>query len=175
MKRSSTDRLIGEAQEAIEKNRPDQARVLLEAAARQDSGDPRPWLMLAGIAPTPRERRTFLAQAERVRAANPSAPINRPSAAPAAARPSMTRGALLVAVLAVFVLSGLFITRHPAGNALVQGVAAQLADADQATSDATTRADAPLPVSDQPAEAIAPLATAGIRSRRRADCCGSPL
>ena len=59
---SPNDRLIADARQAIEQGRPADARPLLERAARQDAHDPRPWLLLAGIAATPRERRAYLAQ-----------------------------------------------------------------------------------------------------------------
>ena len=50
---SPNDRLIAEARRAIEQDRPADARPLLERAVRQDAGDPRPWLVLGGIAPPP--------------------------------------------------------------------------------------------------------------------------
>lgn len=169
MKRTSTDRLLGEAQRALESGRPDQARILLEAAARQDKADPRPWLMLAGIATSARERRAFLHEADRLREVSPSAVGQ---AAPVLARgrsPWLMRSALVVVLVAVFLLSGLFVTRHPTGNAWVQGVAAQLGDPAQATSDAasiaasgsTAGSDDPVGLEQSPALDASPATEAG--------------
>jgi predicted Zn-dependent protease len=85
---SPNDRLIADARQAIEQGRPADARPLLERAARQDAHDPRPWLLLAGIAATPRERRAYLAQARRLDAnAAVRPPGRRACAAPRAAAP----------------------------------------------------------------------------------------
>ncbi len=80
---ATNDRLINEARRAIESGHAGAARPLLEKAARQDTRDPRPWLLLAGIAATPRERRAYLAQARRLEA--PAA--RRPEPAPRATTP----------------------------------------------------------------------------------------
>ena len=62
----SIDKLINEARQAIEAEREAAARPMLREAARLAPDDPRPWLLLAGVAETPRERRTYLAQARRL-------------------------------------------------------------------------------------------------------------
>ncbi|HRO25594.1 MAG TPA: hypothetical protein PLR07_15005, partial [Promineifilum sp.] len=75
----SIDRLIGEARQAIEAEREDKARPILREAARRAPDDPRPWLLLAGVAETPRERRTYLAQARRLDEKAGAAPMARPA------------------------------------------------------------------------------------------------
>jgi lipoprotein-anchoring transpeptidase ErfK/SrfK len=109
MKRTSpSERLLAEARRAIERKQFDDARGMLEAAIKYDGSDPRPWLMLAGIAPSPRERRAFLAQAGRLQAASPSAgtpSAYAPAAAPtlAAGTPPARRWPALLALLALLV------------------------------------------------------------------------
>lgn len=140
-KRQSTDRLLAQAQRAIEHDQLENARVLLEAAARQDVADARPWLLLAGIATSARERRAFLAQADRLKAApSPLAPAPLPgpvrataaatavpaSIAYAAPRPvgrsSVLRTGLLVALALALALSIYLVSQSPAGQALVVGI-----------------------------------------------------
>lgn len=128
MKRSSTDRLIAKAQDAINSGRVEEARVLLEAAARQESDDPRVWFMLAGISRSARERRALLAQAERVKPASTvpaagAATAFFPATSPDRLNSNWTRfavrGGIVLLLVSVLTLSALFVQRGPAGNALV--------------------------------------------------------
>ncbi len=113
----STDQLIAVARQAIEANRPAEARPLLERAAHQARHDPRPWLLLAGIAATPRERRVYLAEARRLDAL---AGHGRPAAMPAPQTPPASRRGLWLGGLALLLLAAaLLLALHPAGRALV--------------------------------------------------------
>lgn len=180
-KRQSTDRLLAQAQRAIEQDQLANARVLLEAAARQDATDARPWLLLAGIAGSARERRTFLAQADRLKTAPGvlapaplgGAPVRGRVSAGAAAVPAtlaypaprparrsaLLRSGLVVAVLMVLALGAYLLAQSPVGEALVQdltgGPMAQ-PDTVLAAADATPDADTqPTAESAQPTPTLA--------------------
>lgn len=166
-KRQSTDRLLSEAQQALERQRPDQARVLLEAAVRLDKTDARPWLMLAAVAGSARERDAFLAQADRLRttplppaplhaavplraapvqpAANGPATISYPAPRRAARGGNpLSRVGLVVALLVVMLAGAYLFTRTPVGEALVLSMTGQTAvsaDAEQASLPAAPNAD----------------------------------
>jgi lipoprotein-anchoring transpeptidase ErfK/SrfK len=137
------DRLIADARQAIEQGRPGDARPLLERAARQDGRDPRPWLLLAGIAATPRERRAYLAQARRLDTNAPAA-AHRPAAAapppPPAARPRRALWPLVA--LALLLAAAALPAFHPAGRALVRQLTGRAAA--QTGGEATAVAEAPV-------------------------------
>lgn len=118
---ASIDKLISDARRAIETDQPAAARPLLREAARRAPNDPRPWLLLAGVAETPRERRTYLAQARRLDAKTPPAPAiprspRRHNAPRASSRRGMWGGAALLLLLVV--AAGAAFTFHPDGRAL---------------------------------------------------------
>ncbi len=126
----SIDKLIADARRAIEDGRPDAAQPILREAAHRAPEDPRPWLLLAGVAETPRERRTYLAQARRLDAKTPLAPVVSPRprrrAAPAAGSRRRLWGG--VALLLLFlVAAGAALTFHPDGRALWGNVVGQVA------------------------------------------------
>ena len=122
---SPNDRLIAEARRAIEQDRPADARPLLERAVRQDAGDPRPWLLLAGIATTPRERRAYLAQARRLDA---NTAVHRPTAAPPpTAAPRPRRALWPLAALALLLAAAALLAFHPTGRALLQDLTGRVA------------------------------------------------
>jgi lipoprotein-anchoring transpeptidase ErfK/SrfK len=121
---SPNDRLIADARQAIEQGRPADARPLLERAARQDAHDPRPWLLLAGIAATPRERRAYLAQARRLDA---NAAVHRPAAAPAPPAPRPRRALWPVVALALLLATAALLAFHPTGRALLQDLTGRVA------------------------------------------------
>ena len=185
------DRLIAAARQAIEQGRPAEARPLLERAARQDAHDPRPWLLLAGIAATPRERRAYLAQARRLdtpTAVRPSPAL--PQAAPHAAPPpppaAASRRALwgVVALLALLLLAGALLALHPAGRALLGQITGRAA-----AQTGTVPTSAPLPTEvaageqlPSPAsptaavEALPPSPTAApVFPTKGVDAAGQPL
>ena len=158
MTHSSTpnDRLIADARQAIEQGRPAEARPLLERAARQDARDPRPWLLLAGIAATPRERRAYLAQARRLDA--PPAAGSRPAKAasppppPAAPRRALWGVGLLLLLL---LLAGALMTLHPAGRALLGQITGRVA-----AQTGSVPTSAPLPTTSvADAGPVAPVAS----------------
>jgi lipoprotein-anchoring transpeptidase ErfK/SrfK len=150
------DKTINRARQAIEAGRPAEAIPLLKDAAHQAPDDPRPWLLLAGLAPTQRERRLYLAQARRLDAAAraqstpPAAPASRP------ARSTRWRWVALAAVILALAGALAFL---PQGRALwgqmVKGVVA-LAD----TTAAMTATPVPVtaPSEDAP-HATDPVAT----------------
>lgn len=127
---STNDRLISEARQAVEAGRAAEARPLLERAARQDDRDPRPWLLLAGIAATPRERRAYLAQARRLdtSTARPAPVYDPPATLPAAparpARPSLW--VALAALLLLLLAGGAALALHPAGRVLLDNMAGRV-------------------------------------------------
>jgi lipoprotein-anchoring transpeptidase ErfK/SrfK len=152
---SPNDRLIADARQAIEQSRPGDARPLLERAARQDARDPRPWLLLAGIAATPRERRAYLAQARRLDA---NAGSHRPAAIPPPPPPPAPRSRRALWPLAALVLllaAAALLAFHPSGRALLGNLAGRV-------SAQTGGAEPPAtPVAEQiPAPAIASPTTA---------------
>ena len=152
------DRLIAAARQAIEQGRPAEARPLLERAARQDAHDPRPWLLLAGIAATPRERRAYLAQARRLdtpTAVRPSPAL--PQAAPPPPPPAAaSRRALwgMGALLALLLLAGALLALHPAGRALLGQITGRVA-----AQTGTVPTSAPLPTDIAAAGQLPPAAS----------------
>lgn len=126
----SIDKLITDARRAIEDGRPDAAQPMLREAAHRAPDDPRPWLLLAGVAETPRERRTYLAQARRLDAKTPLAPVvsSRPRrrAAPAAGSRRRLWSGMALLLLLLFAVGAAF-TFHPAGRALWGNVVSQVA------------------------------------------------
>ncbi|MEZ4515420.1 MAG: L,D-transpeptidase family protein [Chloroflexota bacterium] len=171
-RRQSTDRLLTQAQTAIEQGRLENARVLLEAAARQDAADPRPWLLLAGIAGSARERRAFLTQAERLKpgaGSLPPAPLQPVVASGAAAVPLpqtisypaptqsgrtggiLARTGLIIAFVLALAAGVYLFAQSPVGSALVQDVTGQMVPAPDpvevvaAASEATPTEQAALP------------------------------
>jgi lipoprotein-anchoring transpeptidase ErfK/SrfK len=171
--RRSTDRILAQAQRAIEQDQLENARVLLEAAARQDAADARPWLLLAGIATSARERRSFLAQADRLKTAPPApaplpggpvrvvaqpvplAPATVAYPAPTAARSrgALGRAGLIVAVLLALVAGGYLFSQTPTGQSLLRGIFEQPVAVVEAAPDAGLPADATVP-----AEAVTEVA-----------------
>jgi lipoprotein-anchoring transpeptidase ErfK/SrfK len=134
---ADSDHLIKAARRAIEQNRPHDGRSLLQQAARRNPNDPRIWLLLAGLASSPRAREAYLERAADLRRSNPAAATAIPAIADTptpATSPVLRRGrsalpagggGLLVFLLAVlFVLAGLFFWSYLAGRpaeALVTG------------------------------------------------------
>ncbi len=179
----SNDRLIADARQAIEAGRPADARPLLEQAARRDTRDPRPWLLLAGIAATPRERRAYLSEARRLDAAG-RAPAGRmpvPSAPPPAAR---RRWAVPVVAALVLLLLGATALALPAGRALLRDLAGRVTALTGAAPAATiaptaialapTTAAAPAGPTAVPAEIVASPTAAGLPTKSVAPG-GGPL
>ena len=183
-KRQSTDRLLTEAQRAIEGQQPDHARVLLEAAARLDKNDARPWLLLAGIASSARERDAFLAQADRLRANPlPPAPLRatvRPTpnawqatvSYPLPGRRnrsgnSFSRAGLIVALLVALLAGAYLFAQTPVGEALVESVRGQTAapSASQQAPGEIAGAPAIAADLDQPSEVPANSPTRTLASR----------
>ena len=159
----SINKLITDARRAIEAGRPDEARPLLRQAAHLAPDDSRTWLLLAGIAESPRERRTYLAQARRLDA------NSRPAAVPVAAPPSRPRPASRprrslwagMALLLLLVLAaGALLALTPAGRNMlgsVVGRVSALAGVGGVVPLEPTAAD---PVPTAPAATAAPLAVA---------------
>lgn len=158
----SIDKLISEARQAIEAERIDAARPLLRQAALTAPDDPRPWLLLAGVAETPRERRAYLAQAHRLdAAAGPSS--NRAAVAePTRARRRSRRSGrpvwngVAIAVLLMFVAISAMVL-HPGGRTVLADVIGRV------TGGGNVVSTSPLPteatVADAPIEAFAPSPT----------------
>jgi lipoprotein-anchoring transpeptidase ErfK/SrfK len=148
--RRSTDRILAQAQRAIEHDQLENARVLLEAAARQDAADARPWLLLAGIATSARERRSFLAQADRLKTAAPApaplplAPVTVAYPAPTTARSrgALGRAGLIIAVLLALIAGGYLFSRTPTGESLLRGIFQQPVAVVEAAADAGVMTDA---------------------------------
>jgi lipoprotein-anchoring transpeptidase ErfK/SrfK len=136
----SIDKIINQARKAIEADRPAEAIPLLREAARRAPQDPRPWLLLAGVAETQRERRVYLAQARRLDAAANvrSAPATAPTAAPRV-RSQRSRWSLAALALLLLVLAGAALAFHPAGRALW----GQMADGVVALAEGSTVASMP--------------------------------
>jgi len=84
------DQTIAKARRAIENDQTEDARLMLQGAARYAPDDPRPWLLMAGIAGSPREQRIFLDQARRLDA-QPSPPAVAPAPTVAAGSRSTRR------------------------------------------------------------------------------------
>lgn len=119
-KNEARDRLIAQARAAIEAERPEEARVALESAIRLGDNDPRPWLLLAGIAPNIRARKAYLAQADRVKAS--AVPVSEPRAAavvPARRTSNNRRAAVVLVFLALMIAAGLAFARQPQARALL--------------------------------------------------------
>lgn len=168
--------------------------MLLEAAARQDAADARPWLMLASIAATPRERRAFMAQAERLKAAPAPLQPQRGRPAMAAVPATMTypvpgpsarggsswvRAGLIVALALAIALGGFLLSQTSVGQALVQDMVAQVggeAAPDEivaaAADDTTPTAEAPDPTPTQSANPA--QGTAAAPSPTRAPATAEP-
>ncbi len=166
----ANDLLIAAARRAIENDRPAEARPLLERAAHQDSHDPRPWLLLAGIAATPRERRVYLAEARRLdtlagRGRPMAMPVAMPMAMPAPRpRPASRRGLWLGGLALLLVAGALLLALHPTGRALLgrmAGGAAALTDSapTPVAPVATSIAQQPAATPTTTAEAMAPSPT----------------
>ena len=167
----SIDKLISEARQAIEAERIDDARPLLRQAALNAPDDPRPWLLLAGVAETPRERRAYLAQAHRLDTAARAAPARATAAPPARSRRrsrqsgrSVWSGVAIVALLMLAATAALLL--HPGGRTVLADVigrvtgAANVAEIGPLPTEATV-ADAPtLPApTEAPVEIFAPSPT----------------
>lgn len=123
------DPKIAEARRAIEADRLDNARSLLRDAARQAPEDPRPWLLLAGIAATPRERRAYLDQARRLEA-QPAPPAGA-TASPRRRRRTSTRpprplGWALALLAVLLLVVGAAFTINPDGRAMVNDMAGRV-------------------------------------------------
>ncbi len=157
----SVDRLIAEARKAIEAERMDEARPLLKEAARQAPHDPRPWLLLAGVADSARERRSLLAQARRLDADSRTTPVagvaarRLPRDMARAGRPAWV-GVAVVALLLLVVGSAFAL--HPGGRAILDDVAGRVAALaggvpTEAPPAATMAVGAPQPQAAGPTEA----------------------
>jgi hypothetical protein len=120
------ERTVTAARQAIEEGRTAEARHLLEQAIRVDDQDPRPWLLLAGIAATPRERRVMLAQAKRLDtgAAIPvrSVPAGRATSSRRRVRRQAGNRSAGMWLLILLLLAGMVGVAgfHPSGRALVE-------------------------------------------------------
>jgi lipoprotein-anchoring transpeptidase ErfK/SrfK len=117
---ASIDKTIQQARTAIEAGRPAEAAPLLREAAQRAPQDPRPWLLLAGLAETQRERRVYLAQARRLDTAKAQrAPAAKTQISPT---PSLRRGrsrwGIVALALLLLGLAGAALAFHPAGQAL---------------------------------------------------------
>lgn len=133
----NAERLIREAKRAIEQDRPHEARSLLQPAAEQTPNDPRIWLLLAGIAPSPRAREAYLQQAAALRqtATNTAAVTSESTksiastATPTARRGRLSSpvnsGLLLLLVIAILIAGGL-LWGYQTGRPLTALVAAWL-------------------------------------------------
>lgn len=128
------ERLIKEAKRAIEKDRPHDARSLLQQAAEQTPSDPRIWLLLAGIAPSPRAREAYLQQAATLRQPTAKATAVTSASTTSIATPIARRshlashvnsGLLLFLVIGIFV-AGLLLWSYQTGRPLTALVAAWL-------------------------------------------------
>lgn len=134
-----SERLITAARKAIEADRPDEARPLLREAAHRAPDDPRPWLLMAGIAGTPRERRAYLAQARRLDAktASPVAVATRAQPATVNRRPRRLWVGLALVVLLLMAGAVIF---HPAGRELLGNVVGRVSALSGAAAVAPTPA-----------------------------------
>jgi uncharacterized membrane protein len=65
-------KVLKAAQQALKSGDKIRARQLLEQAARQDPSDHRPWLWLAGLAPSPRVSLVYIQRAETIRPGDPT-------------------------------------------------------------------------------------------------------
>lgn len=158
----SIDRLIAEARQAIEAERLDVARPILKEAAHLAPDDPRPWLLLAGVAESARERRALLAQAHRLDASGVravpavGATARRvPRDVPKAGRPAWVGAAV---VLLLLLAVGSAFALHPGGRAILDDVAGRVsalagAVPTSAPLAATVMADIPVPPAAPPTEA----------------------
>lgn len=178
---SSIDPLISEARRAIETDRAEAARTMLRRAAHQAPDDSRPWLLLAGVAESPRERRAYLAQAHRLDEAarqQPTAPVARPSpvgplppSSPPEHRPQasvtpgrlMRRGMAIGALMLLVALAAIMI--HPNGRTFLGDVVARVSALTGAgmvaVPTAAAVADAPPPAmpTEAPAQVVLPSPT----------------
>lgn len=124
------EKTIAAARQAIEEGHTDEARQLLEAAIHSDAQDPRPWLLLAGIAATPRERRVMLAQAKRLDASQPATTPAVPGQTTARRRRrSSSRAGLGLILLLMLVGLVALVGFHPNGRALVANMAGNSSNA----------------------------------------------
>ena len=72
MSQPETLPLLKAAQQAMKAGQKERSRSLLQEAARLDPADHRPWLWLAGLAPTPEASLRYIAQAEARNSADPA-------------------------------------------------------------------------------------------------------
>lgn len=170
----SIDKLISEARQAIETERVADARPLLREAARLAPHDPRPWLLLAGVAETPRERRTYLAQARRLDGAAAVAATSRPAASTRRTRRETARSGRplwsgLAVVVLLLLIAGTAFAFHPSGRAILGSVAGRVS-ALTGTGGAASSSAMPtlaavagtptaVPATSEPVEAILPTPT----------------
>jgi lipoprotein-anchoring transpeptidase ErfK/SrfK len=160
---SSINKLITDARRAIEAGRPDDARPLLRQAAHLAPQDSRPWLLLAGIAESSRERRAYLAQARRLDAqSQPAAPpVAAPPRRPRPAR-QPRRSLWIGAVLLLLLLIGGAVTAFtPAGRSLLGSVAGRVSALAGVGGVATLAPTAAVP-STEPAVAAGASPTAAV-------------
>jgi lipoprotein-anchoring transpeptidase ErfK/SrfK len=127
---ADSDRLVKDARQAIEQNRPRDARFLLQQAARQSPNDPRIWLLLAGITSSPRAREAYLKRAAELRGGHSAAmtagsAVLIPPPSPPATPPTIHR-VLPFLFAALLLLAGMFFWFNMTGRPLTSFVAAWL-------------------------------------------------
>jgi lipoprotein-anchoring transpeptidase ErfK/SrfK len=72
MSQSEMTALLKAAHQALKAGQKERARQLLQEASRRDPADHRPWLWLAGMAPTPEASLGYIAQAEARNSSDPA-------------------------------------------------------------------------------------------------------
>jgi lipoprotein-anchoring transpeptidase ErfK/SrfK len=161
---ADSDHLVKSARRAIEQNRPRDARSLLQQAARQSPDDPRIWLLLAGIASSPRAREAYLQRAAELRESNSAAVPIGPAAAvspssPQAASPAVHR-VLPFLFAALLLLAGIFLWSYLAGRPVTSLVAAWLpgVSLSQEAENAAVESTAPTPTPNDVAPRSGPAA-----------------